>query len=114
MTEMEISEMIGSVGFPMAYHHFDEGEEPAKPYLVYLYPGTDNFSADGTVYQGINKLDIELYTDKKELDAEKKVEAVLKRHGFFYEKTETYLESEKMFEVLYETEVLISEEQGQI
>lgn len=114
MTEMEVSEMIGSVGFPMAYHHFDEGEEPVKPYLVYLYPETDNFSADGTVYQGINKLDIELYTDKKELDAEKRVETVLKRHGFFYEKTETYLESEKMFEVLYETEVLISEEQGQI
>lgn len=37
------------------------------------------------------------------------MEAVLKEHGFFYEKTETYLESEKMFEVLYEMEVLINE-----
>lgn len=37
------------------------------------------------------------------------MEAVLKEHGFFYEKTETYLESEKMYEVLYEMEVLINE-----
>lgn len=65
-----------------------------------------NFSADGIVYQAINELDIELYTDRKDLEAEKKVEAVLREHGFFYEKTETYLESEKMFEVLYEMEVI--------
>ena len=43
------------------------------------------------------------------METEKKVEAVLKEHGFFYEKTEAYLESEKMFEVLYEMEVLINE-----
>ena len=58
------------------------------------------------VYTGVNQLDIELYTDKKDLEAERKVEAVLKKHGFFYERTETYLESEKMYEVLFETEVL--------
>lgn len=114
MTEREILKMVKDMGYQVAYHHFEEGQSPDTPYIIYLYPETDNFSADGTVYQGINKLDIELYTDKKELDAEKRVETVLKRHGFFYEKTETYLESEKMFEVLYETEVLISEEQGQI
>ena len=90
-------------------HHFEEGREPEKPYLVYLYPETNNFSADGIVYQGINELDLELYTDRKDPDAEKRVEAVLKEHGFFYEKTETYLEFEKMFEVLYEMEVLINE-----
>ena len=109
MTEVEVCRMIKSVGFPTAYHHFEEGQEPEKPYLVYLYPGTNNFSADGIVYQGVNYLDLELYTDKKDLEAEKRVEAVLKEHGFFYEKTEAYLETEKMFEVLYETEVMINE-----
>lgn len=109
MTEKEVFQVVKSVGFPAAYHHFEEGQEPDKPYLVYLYPGTNNFAADGTVYQDINQLDIELYTDKKDLEAEKRVEAVLKEHGFFYEKTETYLESEKMYEVLYEMEVLINE-----
>lgn len=109
MTEQEVFQMVKSIGLPAAYHHFEEGQSPDPPFLVYLYPGTNNFSADGTVYQGVNQLDIELYTDIKDLEAEKSVEAVLKEHGFFYEKTETYLESEKMYEVLYETEVLINE-----
>ena len=109
MTEQEVFKMVKSIGLPVAYHHYEEGQEAQKPYLVYLYPGSNNFSADGVVYQGINQLDIELYTEKKDLETEKKVEAVLKEHGFFYEKTEAYLESEKMFEVLYEMEVLINE-----
>lgn len=109
MTGREVFQIVKAVGFPAAYHHFEEGQEPDKPYLVYLYPGTNNFSADGIVYQGVNQLDIELYTDKKDLEAERRVEAVLNKHGFFYEKTEMYLESEKMFEVLYEMEVLINE-----
>lgn len=110
MTEKEVYQMVKSVGLPAAYHHFEEGKSPDPPFLVYFYPGTNNFSADGTVYQGVNQLDIELYTDIKDLEAEKSVEAVLKKHGFFYEKTETYLESEKMYEVLFETEVLINEQ----
>lgn len=109
MTEKEVCQMVESIGYPTSYHHFDEGEEPEKPYLVYLYPKSHNFAADGAVYQAVNELDIELYTKNKDLNAEKKVEAVLKEHGFFYEKTESYLESEKMFEVLYEMEVLIDE-----
>lgn len=108
MTEAEVFQMIKSIGFPVAYHHFAEGQEPSKPYIVYLYPGSNNFAADGLVYKSINQLDVELYTDKKNLTAEKAVEAVLKEHGFFYEKNERYLETEKMFEVLYEMEVLIN------
>lgn len=108
MTEAEVFQMVKSIGFPVAYHHFAEGQEPSKPYIVYLYPGSNNFAADGLVYQSVNQLDIELYTDKKIPAAEKAVEAVLKEHGFFYEKNESYLETEKMFEVLYEMEVLIN------
>lgn len=109
MTEVEVYGMVKKIGIPVSYHHFEEGQSPEPPFAVYLYPGTNNFSADGVVYQAINELNIEVYTDKKDLDVEKKVEAVLKEHGFFYEKTETHLESEWMYEVLYEMEVLINE-----
>lgn len=110
MTEQDVYQMVKSIGLPAAYHHFEEGRSPDPPYLVYLYPRTDHFSADGVVYQEVNQLDVELYTDKKDLESEKRVEALLKEHGFFYEKTETYLASEKMYEVLYETEVIIDAE----
>ena len=41
----------------------------------------------------------------KEINLEERVEAVLDRYGYFYSKTETWISSEKMYEVLYETEV---------
>lgn len=109
MTENTVYQMVKSIGFPMAYHHFEEGQSPYLPFLVYLYPGSHNFAADGKVYKKINQLDIELYTGKKDVEAERKVEAVLEARGLFYQKTETYLDTEKMYEVLYETEVTIDE-----
>lgn len=108
MTMEDVLQMVKEAGIPAAYHHFEEGESPDPPFLVYLYPESNNFSADGIVYQKVNRLDIELYTNKKNPDIEANVEAVLTEHGFFYEKTESYIESEKMYEVLYEMEVLIS------
>lgn len=109
MTEKQVYEMVNEIGFNAAYHHFEEGQEPQKPYLVYLYPGSNNFSADGMVYQDINKLNIELYTDNKDPEAEKRVEAVLKKHGLFYETTESYIKTEGIYEVLFEMEVLLNE-----
>lgn len=111
MTEQEVYQMVKEAGLPTAYHHFEEGQSPDPPFLVYLYPETNHFAADGVVYQAVNELDIELYTDKKDLKTEKRVERILKEHGFFYKKTEVYLDTEKMYEVLYEMEVMIDEQQ---
>ena len=53
----------------------------------------------------MNKLHIELYTDYKDVDLEEKVEAVLIGHGLFYDKSEVWISSEKLYEVLYQMEV---------
>ena len=92
---------------PFAYDHFAEGESPDPPFICYLFPGSNNFSADGKVYFKANEVHIELYTDFKDLTVEQKLEAVLDEHGIFYNKSETWIESEKLYEVLYifETEV---------
>ena len=44
---------------------------------------------------------LELYTDCKDLAAEQKVEDVLDAAGIFYNKSETWIGSEKLYEVLY-------------
>ncbi|HEL1237667.1 TPA: hypothetical protein TVN78_001289 [Streptococcus equi subsp. zooepidemicus] len=94
-------EIIKHIGLPNAYHHFAERESPEPPFLIYLLPASDNFSADGRVYFKANEVHIEIYTDYKSPNIEKKVEAVLDEHGIFYNKTEVYIESEKLYEVLY-------------
>lgn len=73
--------------------------------MVWLFPGTDNFSADGVVYQEIDELNIELYSEEKDLEAEKKIADWLTENGLFFEKQEYYIESEKMIQVIFETEV---------
>ena len=105
MTSDEVVRMITEMGLPFAYDHFAEGESPNPPFLVYLYPGADNFAADGIAYFKINNLHIELYTDYKDIDLEEKVEAVLTKYGLFYSKSEVWISSEKLYEVLYQLEV---------
>ncbi|MBS4899902.1 MAG: hypothetical protein KHZ87_03960 [Clostridiales bacterium] len=94
-------EIIKNIGLPNAYHHFAEGESPEPPFLIYILPASDNFSADGRVYFKANEVHIEIYTDYKSPNIEKKVEAVLDEHGIFYNKSEVFIESEKLYEVLY-------------
>lgn len=105
MTAENVTKMLEEMKLPFAYHHFAEGESPDLPFLVYLYPGADNFAADGVTYFKVNKLHIELYTDYKDIDLEEKVEAVLIGHSLFYDKSEVWISSEKLYEVLYQMEV---------
>ena len=105
MTHQEVLKMMDEMKLPYAYHHFVEGESPEPPFLVFLYPSIDNFAADGMVYFKVNRLNIELYTDLKDVELEEIVEAVLDKHGIFYEKSEVWIESENLYEVLYQMEV---------
>ena len=101
----ELVQMIAEMGIPFAYDHFTEGESPEPPFLCYLIPGSDHFSADGKVYHKVCQVHIELYTDSKDPAVEEKVTAVLDEHGIFYEKSEVWIESENLYEVLYQMEV---------
>lgn len=94
-------EILEEIGLPFAYDHFAEGENPEPPFICYRTPGSSNFSADGCVYLKTDNIYLELYTDRKDVDTEERIEAVLDRHGCFYDKTETYIESERLYEVMY-------------
>lgn len=105
MTHHEVMTMIDEIGMESAYDHFAEGESPNPPFLVFLYPKSNNFAADGKVYHKVNRLNIELYTDLKDVELEQRVETVLDEHGIFYNKSEVWIEKESLYEVLYEMEV---------
>ena len=55
------------------------------------------------VYQVINRITIELYTESKAPEAENAVEAALK--DLCWEKSEEYLDDEQCYEIIYEIEV---------
>ena len=98
----KLTEIMNKIGLPFAYDHFAEGESPDPPFICYLTPNSDNFAADGQGYYN------GLYTDCKDLSAEQRIEAVLNQHGIFYKKSETWIESEKLYEVLYSFEMEVN------
>ena len=101
----ELLTIMAETHLPFAYDHFAEGESPDPPFICYLLPGSDNFSADGKVYYKISEVHIELYTDTKDPSCESAVEAVLDAHDIFYDKTEVWIDSEKLYEVMYTFEM---------
>lgn len=101
----DVLAILRELNLPFAYDHFAEGESPEPPFICYLVPGSDNFAADGQVYFKINEYYIELYTDEKSPALENSLESVLDKHSIFYNKSETWIESEKLYEVLYTFEM---------
>lgn len=98
----ELVKIMEEMDIPFAYDHFAEGESPDPPFMCYLLPGSDHFSADGRVYYKMSEVRIELYTDFKDLSLEEKVTAVLDNHGIFYAQSEVWIEEEKLYEVVFE------------
>ena len=103
MTYDEIVTMIERIGLPCAYDHFAEGEAPALPYVLFLLPSSDNFFADNSVYQQNTELDIELYSDDKQPPLERRVEMILSDYEITWNKSEVWIDDEKMYEVRYST-----------
>ena len=93
---------LKKMGFPVAYSHYAEGDVPKSPYIVIQGMGSNNFSADGIVYHEIEATNIELYCDKKDQETEKKISDFLTENKIYYEKTETYIESEKKIQTVFE------------
>lgn len=108
MTRQEVATMISSIGLPYAYYQFPDGTDQAPPFVVFFYSQNDDLYADNSNYQGIEQLNIELYTREKDFTTEATVEGVLKANGFTYHKYEAYINDEKMYQIAYEMEVLIN------
>lgn len=110
MTLKEIYDALTASDIPVTYLQWKIGAVPALPYICYYLPQSNNFGADNGVYKGISRLNVELYTADKEPDTEAALETVLAGISGYWNKSETFLDSENMFEVIYDSEVLIDGE----
>lgn len=103
MSLEEILAMLERTGLPVAYRAFPDGQAPSLPFICYFLASSNNFCADNAVYQPINRITIELYTQHKDPAAEAAVERALAAHC--WEKSEEYLDDENCYEIIYEIEV---------
>ena len=110
MTTQEIAAMVESIGLPFAYYEFPENTEQEPPFVCFLLPQSEDVYADNENYVDKRILQIELYTDDKDYGLEKDVQNALKAHGLTYRRSEDHIKSERMWQVTYETEVIINEQ----
>jgi hypothetical protein len=109
MTLAELKVLLNTVGYPVAYSHFKATPTnplPSPPYICYLVAYSSNFFADDKVYKKIDNAQIELYTTKKDLVSEGNLERVLDDNEIPYETTETFIESEQLFQKIYEMRLI--------
>ena len=103
MTQNELYNLLKSTGLPVAYHHFDE--PPSLPYIIYLFTYSSNFAADSKIYKRFDNYQVELYSEKKDLESEQLIENLFDENDIYYDKSETYIESEEMYQVIYEIQI---------
>ena len=85
----------------VAYRAFPVGAAPALPFICFYEDETENFLADSKVYHKIQDVNIELYSDYKDTVNEAAIESMLNDKLLVWDKTETYIKSEDMLQVIY-------------
>jgi len=105
MNLIELKAILEATGYPVAYLRFYETNDqplPQPPFIVFISAYSSNFMADNIVYKEINNIQIELYTDKKDIDAENKLATILNENELPYSTSETFIESENLYQKIYE------------
>lgn len=98
----EFKEILEVLDLPITYHHWKKGQVPRLPYLVYYRSQSAGLKADDQNYYKANLVVLELYSNEKDLKTEEEIESLLDEYHIPYDAYEQWIDSEKMYEVLYE------------
>lgn len=109
MTLDRLKELLDTLNIPVAYHHFNSPTAP--PFIAYYRESTSNTFADNKVQQKFENITIELYTEKKDIELENKLETLLNDNELPYEIGEFFIDTENLYQVSYGITILASEEE---
>lgn len=107
MTLTDLIAIFTSTGLPVTYYQWNEHQVPALPYLVFYFPSARPEAADNATQAGITSVNLELYTAQKDFETEQMVDRTLMAGGLVFSKSEAWIDSESMYEVLYQMEEII-------
>ena len=108
MTYQEIYDALETTALPVTYGFWKDGTIPPLPYIVFTYPGNNDFIADNVNYAEIVRMEVGLFTKRKSIAVERTVEAVLNTKFGPYFKTSEYVSADSMQETIYSLEVAVN------
>jgi len=103
MTHKELLQVLQPTGLPWAYHHWDS--PPPPPYGVYLDIEDDPFYADDRTYVYFREVRLEVYSLERDPALDGRIRAALDDAGLSYDVDYTHIESEGLYETIFEFEV---------
>lgn len=102
MKEIDFYKQIKEI-LPCAYRIFKD--EQVLPFSVYYLDESNDKYADNINFLKKGKYNLEVYSQIKNKKLETQIENLFLKNETTYKKTESFLEDEKMYEVLYEFEM---------
>ena len=111
--EQEMRILLEQSGIPFKYHHWNKApnsEPPPIPFGVFVFVGSNNLIADNSTYHKGHRVRAEIYTELHDPAVISAFENVLDMAEIPYQSDEIYIDSEKMWQISYTTEVVINAE----
>ena len=103
MTHGHLLDILRPVGILWTYHHWEQTPQP--PYGVYLDTEDTAFYADNRTYFCSSGVQLELYTLQRDRALDDRVRTVLDAADIPYEVQFAWIESEGLYETIFEIEV---------
>lgn len=103
MDEKELYELLNSLHIPVAYDHFvlSDTTKVEPPFILYRSAESAQFKADDHIYFKTKQYLVDLVTDYKDIDLENMLEEVFAVNHIPWDKTEVYIDSERVYQVTY-------------
>lgn len=107
MNQIQMIALLDTLSVSSFYGQAPEGT--VLPFLTIHTEQPDNFAADNGVYVEKWNFRVDLYSTYKDLTIEASIKKLLNDNGIYWTKTEQYIDSENVWEVEFEFEVLGNE-----
>lgn len=108
MNQVQTIALLNTLSVSSFYDHAPVGT--SLPFITIHSEQPDNFAADNLVFCEKWNFRIDLYTKEKNLDLESEIKTLLNDNGIAWVKTEQYIDSDNVWEVEFDFEVLGNEE----
>lgn len=103
MTLTDLYNILCETLLPVAYQGFKPEENIKLPCITYAEAFSANFGADNFVYSPFTRIDIFFWEET--MGAESILEDVLQSHQIYWEKTITWMNDEKCYQIIYEVTI---------
>jgi hypothetical protein len=105
MTLAEFKKLLDTLNLPVAYMFFKD--KPKPPFIAYYIDDNTRFGADDINYLSTPIVSIEVYSLKKDVELETRIEKMFSENKLFYSKNgDIFIETDNIILTTYQVELI--------